>query len=113
MVAPHKIFYKGKEFDFVVFIEDLGLLKRYLGGDTTLPLIDIVSIYKIFINRQGGSEGVLDEASKQELSEEFGKLDKDEIIKKIIKEGSDKKVAGFSNDDNSLNDSNGSRDVGH
>ncbi len=33
-------------------------------SDTTIPLIDIVSIYKLFVNRQGGLEGVLDEASE-------------------------------------------------
>lgn len=93
--SPHKIFYKGEQSDFVVFIENPDLVKKYKGGDSTLPLIDIVSIYKVFVNRQGGVEGVLDEASKEELQNEFGKdANVDAVIKKIIFEGEDKQGAG-------------------
>lgn len=94
MAQPHKIFWKGSDYDFVVFVEDTDLLQKYKKGDSTIPLVDIVSIYKVFINRQGGVEGVLDEASKAEISNEFGKSDVDEVIKKIIFEGADKQGAG-------------------
>lgn len=94
MAQPHKLFWKGNEADFVIFIENTDLVEKYKKGDSTIPLIDIISIYKVFINRQGGVEGVLDEASKLELSNEFGKADIDEIIKKILKEGADKQGAG-------------------
>lgn len=103
----HKLFYKGKEYDFIVFIEDPESLQKFKNGDTTIPLVDIVSVFKIYTNRQGGSEGVLDEASKAELSNEFGKAKEDEIIKKIITEGSDKHSAHLSRGGNSKNDSIG------
>lgn len=107
MAQPHKLFYKGNEFDFVIFIEDPELVEQYKKGDSTIPLIDIVSIYKVFTNRQGGVEGVLDEASKQELSNEFGKQSIDEIIKKIVIEGADKLGASVSKGHRSTNDSIG------
>lgn len=95
MTQPHKVFYKGKENDFVIFADNADLLQKYNKGDSTIPLIDIVSIYKVFINRQGGVEGLLDEASKSELQNEFGsKANVDSVIKTILKEGSDKHGAG-------------------
>lgn len=113
MPGPQRIFYKGDEADFVVFIENTDLIEKYKKGDTTIPLIDIVGIYKVFINRQGGNEGVLDEASKQELSSQFGTSDVDEIIKKILKEGSSKSGANVSRGGASTNDSIGSGFVAH
>lgn len=107
MVQPHKLFYKGKEEDFIIFIEDKDLLNKYRNNDTTIPLIDLVSIYKVFTNRQGGSEGVLDEASKAELQNEFGTNNVDDAIKVILKEGQDKSVGGIHNGYNSHNDSMG------
>ncbi|ODV80143.1 DUF1960-domain-containing protein [Suhomyces tanzawaensis NRRL Y-17324] len=110
---PHKIFYKGNENDFIIFVEDVNLLEKFKKGDTTIPLIDLVSIYKIFTNRQGGSEGVLDEASKAELQNEFGKVDNDEIIKKILREGSDKQGSSISHGSSSHNDSIGAGATGN
>jgi len=72
-----------------------------------------VGIYKVFINRQGGNEGVLDEASKQELNLQFGKSDIDEIIKKILKEGSDKSGTHLGRGGASTNDSIGAGFVNH
>lgn len=95
MPEPHKIFFKGKEHDFVIFTENPDLIKKYKAGDTTIPLSDIISVFKVFVNRQGGVEGVLDEASKAELQNEFGNKAKvDEIIKIILDEGDDKHGAG-------------------
>lgn len=95
MAQPHKLFYKGKENDFVIFTEDPEATKKYKNGDKTVPLIDIVSIYKVFVNRQGGVEGLLDEASKLELQNEFGpKANVDDVIKIILNEGDDKHGAG-------------------
>lgn len=104
MATPHKIFYKGENSDFVVFIEDPAILAKYQGGDTTLPLIDVVSIYKVFVNRQGGVEGVLDEASKEEIQNEFGKsANVDTAIKTILDKGQDKQGAGRFTAPSSLN----------
>lgn len=95
MSEPHKIFYKGNEHDFVIFTEDPEAIKKYKAGDKTVPLSDIVSVYKVFINRTGGVEGVLDEASKSELDAEFGKSHVDEVIQIILDQGEDKKTARF------------------
>ncbi|EEQ40477.1 hypothetical protein EJF18_50225 [Clavispora lusitaniae] len=95
MAEPHKIFYKGSEYDFVIFTENPELIKKYRSGDTTIPLSDFISVFKVFVNRQGGVDGVLDEASKAELETEFGKsANVDDVIKLILEKGDDKKSAG-------------------
>lgn len=95
MPQPHKIFYKGKEHSFVIFTENPEEIRKYKNGDKTVPLIDILSIYKVFVNRQGGVEGLLDEASKAELQNEFGpKATVDDAIKIILESGDDKQGAG-------------------
>lgn len=109
MVAPQKIFYKGKENDFIIFIEDENLVQKFKKGDSSIPLIDIVSIYKVFVNRQRGAEGVFDEASKLELSNNFDTTDVDHVIKKILTEGSAKHNTNLGkglDGDNGANDGN-------
>lgn len=113
MANPHKLFYQGSENDFVVFVEDQELLEKYKKGDSTISLVDIVSIFKVFINRQGGVEGVLDEASNSELQNEFGTKNADEAIIKILKEGSDKAGASIQKGHSSTNDSKGADAIGN
>lgn len=100
MSQPHKLFYKGSSTDFVIFVESQEILDKYRKSNS-IPLIDIVSIYKVFVNRQGGVEGMLDEASKEELQNEFGPLAKtDDAIRAILEAGENKSGAGpFKSDD--------------
>lgn len=94
MSTPHKLFYKGSSADFVIFVESPEILAKYHKGEN-IPLIDIVSIYKVFVNRQGGVEGKLDEASKEELQNEFGpKAKADDAIRAILESGADKSGVG-------------------
>ncbi|EGV64915.1 hypothetical protein PSN45_005268 [Yamadazyma tenuis] len=107
MVSPHKIFYKGEENDFVVFVEDREALDKFR-EDSSIPLVDVISVFQVFTNRQGGVEGQLLQASKTELENEFGTKNTDEVIKKIVLEGSDKSNASINNRKfNSHNDSMG------
>lgn len=106
MVNPHKIFWKGEESDFVVFVEDLESLENFR-NDSTVPLVDVVSVFKVWTTRNRGAEGELLQASKHELENEFGKLKEDEIIKKIILEGADKLNASVQSGHNAHNDSMG------
>lgn len=113
MSAPQKHFYKGQDSDFVIFIDDETAAAKYQAGDSTIPLIEIVSIYKIFTSRTGGSEGKLDEASKAELENEFGTSSVDEVVRKILKEGSNKHNANFRRGGSSTNDSIGAGETGN
>ncbi|CAX43971.1 protein involved in RNA metabolism, putative [Candida dubliniensis CD36] len=97
--SPHKLFYKGAENDFVIFIDNADLLAKYKRefsskGSSTIPIIDLVSIFKVFINRQRGAEGILDEAAKSDLENEFKTSNADQVIKIILEKGEDKSNTG-------------------
>ncbi|RCK55478.1 hypothetical protein Cantr_04293 [Candida viswanathii] len=117
--SPHKLFYKGKENDFVLFIDDPELLAKYrkdidTKGSSTIPIIDLVSIFKVFVNRQKGVDGILDEASKLDLLNDFGSSNIDLVIKIILDKGDDKSGAHAIGDTTaSTNDSKGARDSGN
>lgn len=113
MANPHKVFYKGTENDFIVFVEDSEALKKYRSNDKTVPLVDVISIYKVYTNRQGGNEGVIDEASNSELQNEFGTRNIDEVLLKIIREGSDKLNPELQHGKSPHNDSKGPAYIGH
>ncbi|KAF5125981.1 SDO1-like protein C21C3.19 [Metarhizium anisopliae] len=101
-----KIHYKGDDDDFLVFVEDVDQYKQWLKGDTSIPLAQFVSSFKIFLTHRPprspsveeppadrpfcrqGAQGTYDAAPKNVLYSEFGTDDDDEVIKKILKGGS-------------------------
>ncbi|GME88040.1 unnamed protein product [[Candida] boidinii] len=93
MSEPTRVFYKGKEIDFIVFVDSIEALENYreeIKSGNKPALVDTVSQFKVYKNFQGtGSIGELETASKLELSVEFGdgKSVEDDIIPLILQEG--------------------------
>ncbi|KAJ6445632.1 membrane-associating domain-containing protein [Purpureocillium lavendulum] len=81
-----KVHYKGNLDDFVVFVDDPETFKKWL-GDKSVPLAQFVSSFKIFLTHKQGAQGTLDAAPKGILTSEFGTDNEDEVIKKILTEG--------------------------
>lgn len=46
--STHKIFYKGRSEDFIVFVDDLDILQKWK-GDRSIPLTDVLNGWKIFV----------------------------------------------------------------
>lgn len=44
----HKIFFKGQSEDFIVFVDDLEILKKWK-EDRSVPLTDVLNGWKIFV----------------------------------------------------------------
>ncbi|KAG8421745.1 hypothetical protein J3458_003594 [Metarhizium acridum] len=82
-----KVHYKGSIDDFLVFVEDVDQCNKWLKGDTSIPLAQFVSSFKIFLTHRQGAQGTYDAAPKNVLYSEFGTDDDDEVIKKILKDG--------------------------
>ncbi|OLN82051.1 SDO1-like protein C21C3.19 [Colletotrichum chlorophyti] len=81
-----KVHYKGKDDDFVIFVEDPELYKKWK-GDKSIPLAHFVSSYKIFVTHKQGAQGTYDAASQATLDNEFGTHVDDEVIKVILEKG--------------------------
>ncbi|EPS33169.1 hypothetical protein POX_a01836 [Penicillium oxalicum] len=83
----HKIFFKGQSEDFIVFVDDLEILKKWK-EDRSVPLTDVLNGWKIFVTHGHGAQGVLDTASKAALESEFGTSKEEECMVKILENGS-------------------------
>ena len=81
-----KLHYKGANDDFIVFVDDEAAYKNWL-QDKSVPLAQFVSTFRVFVTHKQGKQGHLDAASKAILSAEFDTEDEDEVIKKILTEG--------------------------
>lgn len=103
-------FYKGESQDFLVFVESEEAVKEFF-KDSTIPLAEAVGTFKVYTSESGrGVDGVLHEAAKRDLENEFGKKPKEEIIQEILKKGTyqknknvGKKQWGSTNDSNGIN----------
>jgi len=82
-----KVFFQGKEEDFIVFVDSQRDLEAWK-GDRSIPLAQVVSGFKIMISHKHGAQGVMDGASKATLENEFGTSNEDECIIKILEKGS-------------------------
>jgi hypothetical protein len=47
----HKVHYKGKDEDFVVFVDDVDSYKKWQ-GDKSVALAQVVSTFKIFVTHK-------------------------------------------------------------
>jgi len=85
-VQQTKIHYKGKDEDFVIFVDDAKSAKDWK-TDKSIPLAQVVSAFKIFVTHKHGAQGTMDTASKATLENEFGTANEDEVIKQILEKG--------------------------
>ncbi|KAL9116176.1 MAG: hypothetical protein Q9227_000546 [Pyrenula ochraceoflavens] len=81
-----KVFYKGKEEDFVIFVDSASDVRAWK-GDKSIPMAQVVSGFKIFVTHKHGAQGVMDGASKSTLENEFGTSNDDECMKQILEKG--------------------------
>ncbi|KAI1310489.1 shwachman-Bodian-diamond syndrome protein [Xylaria venustula] len=81
-----KVHYKGKDEDFIVFVDDNATYKKWL-EDKSIPLAHFVSTFKVFVTGKQGTQGQLSDAAKLTLANEFDTEDEDEVIKVILQKG--------------------------
>ncbi|KAJ4322429.1 hypothetical protein N0V94_002416 [Neodidymelliopsis sp. IMI 364377] len=84
--AQTKVHYKGKAEDFVVFVDSTEAVKNWK-ADSSIPLAQVVSGFKVFVTDNHGTQGILNTASKGTLENEFGTSNEDEILKQILQKG--------------------------
>ncbi|PON29331.1 shwachman-Bodian-Diamond syndrome protein [Trichoderma gamsii] len=82
-----KVHFKGKQDDFIVFVDDVETYKKWL-SDKSIPLTQFVSTFKVFLTHKQGAQGTYDTASKAGLAAEFDTENADEALLKILELGS-------------------------
>ncbi|KAJ2978648.1 hypothetical protein NQ176_g3702 [Zarea fungicola] len=81
-----KIHYKGKNEDFIIFVDDVETYNKWK-TDKSIPLAHFISSFRIFHTNKQGAQGQLDAAPKNILSAEFDTENDDEVITKILESG--------------------------
>ncbi|KJZ77890.1 hypothetical protein HIM_02527 [Hirsutella minnesotensis 3608] len=82
-----KVHLKGKNDDFLVFVDDVDMYKKWQ-NDKSTPLTQFVSSFQVFSTHKQGTQGNYNTASKSTLAAEFDTEDTDEAIKHILEKGS-------------------------
>ncbi|KAF2668520.1 DUF1960-domain-containing protein [Microthyrium microscopicum] len=81
-----KVHHKGQEDDFIVIAESKEQVKKWT-EDKTIPLVDVVSSFDVFVTDKHGVQGQLNRASKSQLENEFGTSKEDDVVKLILEKG--------------------------
>ncbi|ORY15710.1 shwachman-Bodian-diamond syndrome protein [Clohesyomyces aquaticus] len=81
-----KCHYKGKEDDFIVFVDSAQAVRDWK-QDSSIPLVQVVSGWKVFVTQKHGNQGIYDEASNGALDSEFGTHKEDDVVKLILEKG--------------------------
>ncbi|KAJ8114749.1 hypothetical protein OPT61_g3441 [Boeremia exigua] len=100
-----KVHYKGKAEDFIVFVDSTEAVQEWK-KDSSIPLAQVVSGFKILVTDNHGTQGILNTASKGTLENEFGTSNEDEVIKQILQKG-DVQTSQNSERQGDTNDSKG------
>ncbi|KAK4058170.1 hypothetical protein OIO90_000909 [Microbotryomycetes sp. JL221] len=72
--------------EYIIIIDDESAAQKWIGGDKTIPLVEIVSSFDVFHSGQG-AQGMLQRPSKQELETIFGTSNDTDIITQILEKG--------------------------
>ena len=83
----------------MVIVESPEAVTRYR-KDSSIPLVDVVNSFDVFVTNKHGAQGVMDRASKSQLENEFNtyppilglfllihRARSDDVIQKILKDG--------------------------
>ncbi|KAF1973630.1 shwachman-Bodian-diamond syndrome protein [Bimuria novae-zelandiae CBS 107.79] len=81
-----KVHYKGKEDDFIIFVDSADAFKEWK-KDSSIPLAQVVSGWKVFHTNKQGNQGILDGASNAQLENEFGSSKEEDVVKAILEKG--------------------------
>ncbi|PVH97652.1 putative RNA binding protein [Periconia macrospinosa] len=84
--AQTKVHYQGKTDDFIIFVDSADVVNDWK-KDSSIPLAQVVSGWKIFVTHKHGTQGILDAASNQQLDDEFGTHKEEEVVKAILEKG--------------------------
>jgi hypothetical protein len=81
-----KVHFKGQEDDFIILAETASAVQKWR-ADKTIPLVDVVSSFEVFVTNKHGAQGTLNRASKGVMENEFGTSKEDDVVKKILEDG--------------------------
>ncbi|KAF2996522.1 hypothetical protein E8E13_006218 [Curvularia kusanoi] len=83
-----KMHYKGPITgdDYVIYITSAEAMRNWK-NDRTIPLVDVLDAFFVFVSHKHGAQGLLDHASNAQLESEFGTHKIEDVVQKILENG--------------------------
>ena len=83
-----KMHYKGPTTgdDYVIYITSAEAARNWT-KDKTIPLVDVLDAFYVFVSHKQGAQGILDRASNAQLESEFGSSKVEEVVQVILEKG--------------------------
>ncbi|EPQ27637.1 uncharacterized protein PFL1_04775 [Pseudozyma flocculosa PF-1] len=84
----HKVVYKpdSQSTDEFMMIVNQDEYQKWIKGDKTIPLTEVVDSFQVFHTGQG-AQGIMGQPSKQQLDTVFGTHKDDEVAKILLERG--------------------------
>ncbi|GAA6005731.1 hypothetical protein JCM10207_005315 [Rhodosporidiobolus poonsookiae] len=85
----HKAVYKPDSQstdEYIVVVGDVDAANKWIGGDRTIPLVEIVDSFDVFHTGQG-SQGIFQRPSKQDLDNIFNSHNENDVVETILSKG--------------------------
>ncbi|KAI5781828.1 ribosome maturation protein [Geopyxis carbonaria] len=84
-----KVIYHGTKTSetYIVMVSSPADLEAWK-ADSSIPLAQVVDGWKVFITHKQGAQGIMDAASNAALENEFGTSKEEEVVQKILRDGS-------------------------
>ncbi|GAA5896741.1 Rtc3p [Sporobolomyces salmoneus] len=72
--------------EYIIIIQDKEAAEKWIAGDRTIPLVDIVDSFDVFTTGQG-AQGILERPSKQVLDTVFSSTNQNDIVETVLEKG--------------------------
>ncbi|KAF9266347.1 DUF1960-domain-containing protein [Marasmius fiardii PR-910] len=88
IVNPEEVRPPRQLFSFAILTDFFGRIqyKKWKAGDTTIAIAEVVDSFSVFHSNQG-AQGILGQASKQQLENTFGSSKDIDVVQKILESG--------------------------
>ncbi|KAN0064158.1 hypothetical protein ACQY0O_003325 [Thecaphora frezii] len=93
----HKVVYKpdSQSTDEYIVIVNGDVYQKWIKGDKTIPLVEVVDAFQVFHSGQG-AQGLLGRVSKQQLDAVFGTTKEDDAVVTVLERGQLQAASEFS-----------------
>jgi len=82
---------KSEEYTVIVNPDEY---EKWKNGDTSISLAEVVDSFQVFFSNQG-KQGILGQASKQQLENEFGTSKDVDVVQQILEKGKGQSADGI------------------
>jgi ribosome maturation protein Sdo1 len=81
-----KVHFKGSSDDYIIYVNDVESVQKWK-EDKSIPMVDVVNAFQVFVTHRQGAQGILDSASNADMDSEFGTHKVEDVVQQILEKG--------------------------